>query len=131
MECLVSLSTCNSNCFHNLFASCRWIPEVEEFQLASCNSSGIDCLSCFCSFTGPLHSIGNNPLFTCHSPELLENSYKNINHVSSKETISFFFVFCRGSCLKSFHGFFLSSEASAMLIGPLTSGLCTMPWIKH
>lgn len=55
------------------FVSCRWIPEVEKFQLSSCNSSGTDCLSCFCSFTGTLPSIGNNPFFTCYSPEQLEN----------------------------------------------------------
>lgn len=38
---------------------------------------------------------------------------------------------CRASCLKWFHASFLSSEACAMLIGPRTSGLCTVLWIKH
>ncbi|POI23595.1 hypothetical protein CIB84_012657, partial [Bambusicola thoracicus] len=36
----------------------EWICEVEEFQLSSSNPSGIDCLSCFCPFIGPLHSVG-------------------------------------------------------------------------
>lgn len=129
MFCLPLLTTVT---FHNLFASYRWICEVEKLQFASRDSSGIDCLSCFCSFIGPLHSIGNKPFFHPLFPWTVRKlCYKTINHVSSKGTLSFSFVFCRVSCLKSFHGFFLSSEASAMHIGPLTSGLCTMPWIKR
>lgn len=130
---LLCLSTCHSNCIDNLFSSYRWIPEVEEFQLSSRNSSGIDCLSCFSSFIGPLHSLGNDPFSTCYSPEQLRKlCYKTINYISSKETIFFIlFLSCRASCLRSFHGSSLSSEASAMLTGPPTSGLCTTPRTKR
>lgn len=91
---MLCLSACHSNCIVNLFSSYRWIPEVEEFQLSSRNSSGIDCLSCFSSFIGPLHSLGNDPFSTCSSPEQLRKlCYETINHISSKETFFSFFFF--------------------------------------
>lgn len=131
MGYFVFLSICHRNWFDNLFASCRWVPEVEKFQLASPNSPRIDRLSCFCPFIGPLHSTGNNPpLHLLFRWTVRTWCDKSTNHVSSQQAFSVIFLFCRASYLKSLHGFFLSSEASAMLTGPQTFGPCTMVWIK-